>query len=82
VIGLSPTTGPIEPTPVSVFDNAGDGTFGAPTIYTVAGQDRAIATAIAAGDFNGDGVTDLAVTTEGEDAPYPVAVNVLLSKCE
>jgi hypothetical protein len=82
VMGLSPTSGPIEPTPVSVFENLGDGTFGAPVTYTVAGQARSVATAIAAGDFNGDGVTDLAVTTEGEEDPYPVALDVLLSECE
>jgi hypothetical protein len=40
------------------------------------------ATAIAAGDFNGDGVTDIAVGTSCEASPYPVAVNVLLSECE
>jgi FG-GAP-like repeat len=82
VIGSSPTTGFIEPTPVSVFENRGDGTFGAPVIYPVGGQAFEYATAIAAGDFNGDGVTDLAVTTEGEETPTPKAVNVLLSQCE
>jgi hypothetical protein len=82
VIGSSPTTGFIEPTPVSVFENLGDGTFGAPVIYTVGGQLFEYATAIAAGDFNGDGVTDLAVTTDGEETPTPIAVNVLLSQCE
>ncbi|MGO9836596.1 MAG: FG-GAP repeat domain-containing protein [Polyangiaceae bacterium] len=82
VMGLSPTSGPIEPTPVSVFENTGDGTFGAPVVYTVAGEDKSAATAIVAGDFNGDGVTDIAVTTEGQEDPYPLAVNVLLSECE
>jgi hypothetical protein len=37
---------------------------------------------IVTSDFNGDGVTDLAVTTSAEIRPYPVAVNVLLSKRE
>jgi len=27
-------------------------------------------------------VTDLAVTTDGEETPTPIAVNVLLSQCE
>jgi hypothetical protein len=38
--------------------------------------------AITAGDFNGDGVTDLAVATTGRLPPYPAAVHVLLSQCE
>jgi hypothetical protein len=82
VIGSSPTTGFIEPTPVSVFESLGDGTFAPPVVYTVGGLSFEYATAIAAGDFNGDGVTDIAVTTDGEETPTPQAVNVLLSKCE
>jgi len=82
IIGNSSTTGFLEPTPVSVFENRGDGTFAAPVTYTVGGQPFEYPTAIAAGDFNGDGVTDIAVTTSGEESPYPLAVNVLLSQCE
>ncbi|HTA91843.1 MAG TPA: VCBS repeat-containing protein [Polyangiaceae bacterium] len=70
------------PTPVNVFENQGDGTFGAPVIYGVGGVTFEYASAVAAGDFNGDGVTDIAVTTSGVEPPYPWAVNVLLSQCE
>ena len=38
--------------------------------------------AITAGDFNGDGVADIAVATTGRFSPYPTAVHVLLSQCE
>jgi hypothetical protein len=82
VIGHNSQGALIEPQPVTVFENRGDGTFGAPVTYTVGGKDLEGATAIAAGDFNGDGVTDIAVTTSSEQSPYPVAVNVLLSTCE
>ena len=82
VIGLSPTGGPIEPTPVSVFENLGDGTFGAPVTYHVGGGLMEYATAIAAGDFNGDGITDIAVTTDGDESASPLTVSVLLSQCE
>lgn len=82
VIGQTPTGALLEPIPVLVFENLGAGTFASPVTYGVAGDDSTAATDIAAGDFNGDGVTDIAVTTSGETAPYPVAVNVLLSKCE
>jgi FG-GAP-like repeat len=67
---------------VAVFANLGDGSFAAPVTYTVGGAHLEYAMAIAAGDFNGDGVTDIAVTTMGEASPYPVAANVLLSNCE
>jgi hypothetical protein len=82
VIGHNDQGGLIEPVPVAVFENLGDGRFGTPVTYGVAGEAMDYGTAIAAGDFNGDGVTDIAVTTSGEESPYPVAVNVLLSKCE
>jgi FG-GAP-like repeat/FG-GAP repeat len=83
VIGQDATGALIEPTPVVVFPNVGDGNFGAPVTYGVGrGQPSEFATGIAAGDFNGDGVTDIAVTTTGAQAPYPLAVNVLLSECE
>jgi hypothetical protein len=70
------------PIPIYVFENQGDGTFGAPVIYGVGGVASESAMGVAAGDFNGDGVTDIAVTTTGEEAPYPFALNVLLSQCE
>jgi hypothetical protein len=82
VIGHNSQGGLIEPVPVVVFENLGDGTFGAPVTYGVGGDSMQYGTAIAVGDFNGDGVTDIAVTTSSEESPYPVAVNVLLSKCE
>jgi hypothetical protein len=82
VIGHDSQGAPIEPVPVSVFENLGDGTFAAPVIYGVGGANLDYATAIAAGDFNGDGVTDLAVATSAEISPYPIAVHVLRSKCE
>jgi hypothetical protein len=82
VIGHTSQGALVDPVPVAVFENLGDGTFGAPVTYGVAGGAMDYGTSIAAGDFNGDGVTDIAVTTSSEDPPYPVAVNVLLSKCE
>jgi hypothetical protein len=72
-----------EPIPVAVFENRGDGTFGAPVTYDVGSASFEYATALAAGDFNGDGITDIAVTTEiTEGGKAPLAVKVLLSKCE
>jgi FG-GAP-like repeat len=72
VIGSSINSPPIQ---VVVFPNLGDGTFGAPVTYTVGGHDTQFAMALAAGDFNGDGVTDIAVATT-------LSVNVLLSMCD
>ena len=74
--------GNMPPLAVSVFPNRGDGTFAAPVTYGVGGEQSEWATGIAAGDFNGDGVTDLAVTMSGESTPTPLAMNVLLSICE
>jgi hypothetical protein len=74
VIGSGITGAPIAPT-VVVLPNLGDGTFGAPVTYAVGGRDAQFAMALTAGDFNGDGVTDIAVATT-------LAVNVLLSMCE
>ena len=79
---LSPVSKEGQRVEVAVFENLGDGSFAARVTYTVGGADLEYAMAIAAGDFNGDGVTDIAVTTMGEASPYPVAVNVLLSNCE
>jgi hypothetical protein len=81
VIGLSPTSGPIEPTRVSVFESRGNGTFAAPVTYRVGGGLMEYATAIAAGNFNGDGITDIAVTTDGDEPANPLTVGVLLSQC-
>jgi hypothetical protein len=74
VIGSGIAGAPIAPT-VVVLPNLGDGTFGAPVTYTVGGRDAQFAMALTAADFNGDGVTDIAVATT-------LAVNVLLSMCE
>jgi len=65
VIGQDSQGALIEPVPVAVFENLGDGSFAARVTYTVGGADLEYAMAIAAGDFNGDGVTDIAVTTMG-----------------
>ena len=74
--------GAAPPIPVAIFENQGDGTFAAPVTYYLGGASELLTNAITAGDFNGDGVTDLAVATTGRFAPYPRAVNVLLSQCE
>jgi hypothetical protein len=70
------------PIPVLVFENRGDGSFSEPVTYLAGGAAWDYVTGIGVGDFNGDGVTDLAIATQGERDPYPDAVNVLLSKCE
>jgi hypothetical protein len=82
VLGHDPQGAPTAPVPVVVFENRGDGTFGAPVTYVVGGSVELITSAITAGDFNADGVDDIAVATIGRFSPYPVAVNVLLSRCE
>ena len=74
--------GGAPPVPVAIFANQGDGTFAAPVIYSLSGTSELLTNALAAGDFNGDGVTDLAVATTGRFDPYPSAVNVLLSQCK
>jgi hypothetical protein len=74
--------GQAPPVPVAVYANQGDGTFATPTIYYLSGASELLTNAIAAGDFNGDGVADIAVATTGRFSPYPVAVHVLLSQCE
>jgi hypothetical protein len=70
------------PVPVAVYANRGDGTFAAPTTYYLRGTSELLTNAITAGDFNGDGVSDIAVATTGRFSPYPSAVHVLLSQCE
>ena len=74
--------GAAPPVPVAVYGNHGDGSFATPTIYYLSGVSELLTNAITAGDFNGDGVTDIAVATTGRFSPYPVAVHVLLSQCE
>jgi len=74
--------GSAPPVPVAVYANRGDGTFAAPAVYYLRGANELLTNAITAGDFNGDGVTDIAVATTGRFSPYPVAVHVLLSQCE
>lgn len=74
--------GSSPPIPITIFQNQGDGTFAAPVVYDVAGTDEPLTNALVAGDFNGDGVTDLALATTGRFTPYPLVVNVLLSRCE
>jgi hypothetical protein len=74
--------GAAPPVPVAVYINQGDGTFAAPTTYFLSGASELLTNAIVAGDFNGDGVADIAVATTGRFSPYPVAVHVLLSQCD
>jgi len=75
--------GQTTPIPIAVFENLGDGSFGAPINYQVGGQAFQYVIGIAAGDLNGDRVTDLAVTTSGSlSSPNPNGVSVLLSRCE
>jgi len=62
-------------TNVGVLLNAGDGTFGVASTYA-AGYAGASFEAIAAGDFNADGVDDIA-TANGD-----YTVSVLLSQCQ
>jgi hypothetical protein len=55
---------------VSVFLGMGNGTFGTPNTYNVGNPNLnpvAFPTAIAVGDFNGDGYPDLAVTNSAEN---------------
>jgi hypothetical protein len=80
LIGTDLSGALIEPTPVAVFENQGDGTFTAPVSYVVGGA-SGYATAIAASDFNGDGVTDIAVTMDDDESPV-WSVSVLLSESE
>ena len=69
-LDLASTRASNDPGAVQVLFNQGRGTFGAP--IAVPGPARA--TAIATGDFDGDGHPDLAVTTGN-------TVSVLLDEC-
>src|SRR5262249_46964477 len=68
---LSPINGA-----VSILLGKGDGTFGAVTDYAV-GVNPA---SVVVGDFNGDGILDLAVANRGPDANAPGTVSILLGK--
>ncbi len=60
--------------------NQGDGTFGAATTLALGPY----ADSISVADFNGDGVTDVAVTNDGffaSDAGAPSSFTVVLSQC-
>jgi hypothetical protein len=67
---------------IEVFENRGDGRFSRLLPRRADGDGWDDVTGFGVGDFNGDGVTDFAVATQGERDPYADAVNVLLSKCE
>jgi hypothetical protein len=56
---------------ISVFPGNGDGTFGAVVQYNPVGQPIYV---MAAGDFNGDGLTDLVFTSASDNNPSQVGV--------
>jgi hypothetical protein len=62
-----------DPGSVSIMLNNGSGRFAAPANHAVGVSPSAVAV----GDFNGDGVPDLAVTNEGPDATSPGTVSIL-----
>ncbi|HTS67720.1 MAG TPA: FG-GAP-like repeat-containing protein, partial [Terriglobia bacterium] len=64
--------GQFNPGAVSVFINNGDGTFQPPVNYSIGNPPQAIV----AGDFNGDGIPDLAVVNTGN--PQQSVVSILL----
>jgi hypothetical protein len=67
VVDASPTSTSNQD--VSILLGNGDGTFQTPKLLPVGGA-RSSLVAAAAGDFNGDGIMDLAVTDEGLDNVY------------
>ena len=74
--------GPAPPVPIAVYTSQGDGTFTERTVSYLSDATELLTNAIVGGDFNGDGVADIAVVTTGRFSPYPVALHVLLSRCE
>jgi hypothetical protein len=62
---------------VSIFTGVGDGTFNASTSAAISATDYPAA--LVAGDFNGDGVTDLAFAMDA-NAANPGTVAILLGK--
>ena len=64
---------------LTVMIGAGDGTFLGPYYYPIGGAPGVAVNAIAAGDFNGDGNTDLAITTfaTGISSQGVASVNIL-----
>ena len=72
----------VDPIPVAVLLNQGDGSFAPPINYYVGDATESSALSLVVGEFNGDGVTDIAVTTMNLVEPYGTALNVLLSECE
>jgi hypothetical protein len=73
-LGHATTDGNVNaPLPIGLLLNRGDGSFGSETSYTM-GPDPCW---IVAADFNGDGVSDLAVVNGGSTN----GVTVMLSQC-
>jgi hypothetical protein len=60
---------------VAVFKAVGDGTF--KSLYSV--RVRRAPTGVSVGDYNRDGLSDIAVSCQGP-FPYPAAVTILLNK--
>jgi hypothetical protein len=67
----------ITPSSVTVLLGKGDGTFRKVPSSPTAGIEPL---AIAAGDFNGDGILDLAVTDQNDGFPNPGLVTVLIGR--
>jgi hypothetical protein len=70
-------TAPDYPTVVNILLGNGDGTFQAAQSYPT-GSVAWLIVSVAAGDFNGDGVLDLAVASYGYDGYKSGAVSILL----
>ena len=62
---------------VGIMPGNGDGTFGARTDYGVGGTTR-WPSSLSIGDFNGDGIFDLAATIVSGSSAYPQVVSILL----
>ncbi len=72
VVDSGSQASPVTPGGVYVFLNQGNGSFGTPKMYSVS----SLPSLVAIGDVNGDGVPDLAVTTE--DTNFNNTVGILL----